>query len=476
MRLTPYDIRDFTSGRFVVEPSCVEGLVTGLSWDSRAVTAGDLYVALPGERVDGHDFAAAAVQAGAVGVLASRALGEDALSAVQAAGAFVVEVDDTYQAVTDLSCGWRGRLSARVVGVTGSTGKTTTKNLVRDVLSARFRTVATAGNQNNELGVPNTLLSAEEDTQALVVEMGMRGLGQLEGLCAFVRPEVGVITNVGESHIELLGSRENIARAKAELIAALPDGTGIAVLNAADDFTPFVREVALTEERGIEVVLYDGSGKAFPDAAVFATDIALDGEGRPSFTLNTPGGSAPCALPVAGLHNVHNACAAAAVGTVFGMDAAQIARALAGARQESGRQEVLHAGGGWTVVNDAYNANPDSMRASLGFFSAFSVPGRRIAVLGDMGELGSFSAEGHARIGRLAAESGLDALVCVGELSRGMAQAALDAGMDRAKVSWAPNGDAAFDALAGTLAAGDVVLVKASHSMGLERLAERLVG
>lgn len=475
MRLKPNDIRDFTAGRFVVEPSRADAAVTGLSWDSRTVSAGDVYAALPGERVDGHRFVAAALAAGAAGALVSSDVDEAALKAARDVGAFVIEVPDTFRAVTDLARGWRGRLRGRVVGVTGSTGKTSTKNLVRDVLSARCSVAATRGNQNNELGVPNTLLSAEEDTQAIVVEMGMRGAGQLEALCSFVRPEVGVVTNVGESHIELLGSRENIARAKAELIAALPDGSGVAVLNAADGFTPFLREVARTEERGVAVVLYDGSGAPSPEADVYATDVELDDEGRPRFTLRTPQGAAPCALPVRGLHNVHNACAAAAVGAVFGMDAAQIAEALRGARQEAGRQEVLHAAGGWTVVNDAYNANPDSMRAALSFFSSLSVAGRRIAVLGDMGELGAFSAEGHARVGRLAAEAGLDGLVCVGELSRGIAQAAVDAGMDASAVRWAAGRQEALELLEGRLSAGDAVLVKASHSMGLERLAEGLV-
>lgn len=475
MRLKPIEIRDFTAGRFVVEPSCADMPVTGLTWDSRDVMRGDLYVALPGERVDGHDFAAAAIKGGAVGVLASHALEESVLADVRAAEGFVIEVPDTARAVRDLACGWRGLLHGRVVGVTGSTGKTSTKNLVRDVLSARFATVATKANQNNELGVPKTVLSAEADTEAVVVEMGMRGQGQIEELCSFVRPHVGLITNVGESHIELLGSRENIARAKAELIEALPNGSGVAVLNAADEFTPFVREVARTDARGIDVLLYDGSGAPAPDAAVFATDVELDGEGRPRFMLHAGGASCPCTLPVFGLHNVHNACAAAAVGVAFGMGVEEIAAALAEAQAEGGRQEVLRAPGGWTVVNDAYNANPDSMKAALAYFAALSVEGRRIAVLGDMGELGSFAVDGHKRVGAMAAQAGLDALVCVGELSRAMADAARQAGMDDAAVSWVASRDEALDAVRAVVAPGDAVLVKASHFMGLERLAEGLV-
>lgn len=484
MRLSLGEIAACTGGSFSVEPADRNAVASSLTWDSRTARPGCVYVALPGERVDGHDFAAAAVRAGAVCVLASHELDAEAQQAAREAGAGVVLVADTAAAVTDLARAWRARLKGTVVGITGSTGKTTTKNLVRDVLAAAGTTAATAGNQNNELGVPNTVLAADEDTQFVVVEMGMRGLGQIAALCAFVRPAWGLVTNVGESHIELLGSREGIARAKAELVAALPGEGGMAFLNGADDMTEAVWEAAGAAS-GVERVCFDGSG-AFdpasqPGPAVWAEDVALDAEGRPTFTLAARGFGAagasrvPCTLALRGAHNVSNACSAAAVGLAAGLSLEACAAALSASQPEAGRQEVLRAAGGFTVVDDAYNANPDSMRASLATFCALDVSGRRIAVLGDMGELGAFAPACHARVGAYAAACPLDLLVCVGDLARGIAQAAQEAGMDPARIACVPAHAEALDYVRPRVAAGDAVLVKASHFMGLHRVAEGLV-
>ena len=478
-----------------------EVVATGVTWDSRAVTPGDLYVALPGERVDGHDYIEAAIDSGAVAVLASREVN---------ASVPVIVVDDTSQAFTRLGAYWRGRLSGTVIGLTGSSGKTTTKNLVRDVLAHDLSVVATKANQNNELGVPRTLLAAESDTQAIVVEMGMRGRGQIAELAEVARPDWGVITNVGTSHIELLGSREEIARAKAELFEALPDSCGVAFLNAGDDFARLMYEHARMGERGITVVLYGidlggvaadgGSGSAGHGSPVFlqamtealaacplvwASDVVIDDEGCPAFTMSAVGfeqigledanGVQHCTLQLRGLHNVENACAAAAVGLANGMTLSACCEALAAARPEQGRQQVHHCPNGVTVVDDAYNANPDSMAASLATFTAMHVTGRRIAVLGDMLELGDYARASHEGVGELAAASGLDKLVCVGDLSRSIASAAVSAGMDEGMVTVCDTADEAYDAIAGDLAKGDAVLVKASHSIGLDSVVERLV-
>ena len=498
MRLTFEEIAAFTEGVLAVAPR-PGVLACGLTWDSRAVNPGDLYVALPGEHVDGHAFVAAALAAGASGALVAREVDEQTRELAQERGCAVVRVADTAQAVVDLARAWRGRLSGRVIGLTGSCGKTTTKNLVRDVLAAAFSVVATQANQNNELGVPRTILAADEDTQAVVVEMGMRGSGQIAALCEVVRPDWGIVTNVGESHIELLGSRENIARAKGELLCALPAGTGKAFLNGEDDYSGFLTRHAGLAGRGVAVVGYgrcgapltalsDGTGV---DAAVWAQDVALDGQGRPRFTLCARGfagaGSgegagagaverAECALELRGLHNVGNACAAAAVGRASGMPLELIARALAGAQPESGRQEMIAAPGGFTVMNDAYNANPDSMRAALSTFCALEVAGRRIAVLGDMGELGDHAPACHERVGAFAATLPLDQLVCVGDLSRHIADAAERAGMPAERVARVADGDEALAALRGQVCPGDAVLVKASHFMELERVVKGLVG
>lgn len=496
MRLNAKQIAEYTGGTFAVEPLDARALLCGLTWDSRDVRPGDLYVALPGERVDGHNFIAHAFRAGALGALIMQPVDQATRLLAREMGCALIDVPDTAGAVADIAREWRGHLHGRVIALTGSTGKTTTKNLVRDVLASAHSVVATAGNQNNELGVPKTLLMADPETEAVIVEMGMRGLGQIAELCAIVRPDWGIVVNVGESHIELLGSRENIARAKAELFRELPEGTGRAFANADDDYTDFVRTDARLNGRGVECVLFDGSLEAaarrsaarFDEVArpaVWAEQIEIDEQGRPHFELHAAGFSpkaapleqetAVCTLNLRGLHNVSNACAAAAVGRAFGMTLSAIAAALSQAQPEAGRQEMLRARGGFTVVNDAYNANPDSMRASLTMFSALKVSGKRIAVLGDMGELGDFAPACHAGIGELVASLPLDKLICMGELSVHIAAAAQEAGMEPGRIVCATTIADVLGELDVCVEPGDAVLVKASHAMGLERVVEGLV-
>lgn len=494
--MTLDDIRKATQGRLIVEPSCAANRpATGLSWDSREVTSGDVYLALKGARVDGHDFIVAAIAAGAVGVLVTAQLSAETLIALKDAGVWVLAVNDAMDAIAALACAWRTKLTARVVGITGSSGKTSTKNLVRDVLSSQCSTIATQGNQNNELGVPKTILNATQDTEALVVELGMRGLGQIASLASFVQPDVAVITNIGESHLELLGSRKNIARAKAELLEALPDGLGVAVVNAACPYTPFMCEHAQLRQRGIKIVAYDGSADMYAktsfDASrqsfeqaddftltlkpqVFARNVELDERGYPSFDLCTPQGECRCVLSVQGAHNVHNACAAAAVGLEFGLSLQQIQEALSHTQAEAGRQEIIESPQGFTIINDAYNANPDSMEASLRFFASYAPSRRHIAVLGDMGELGSALQVGHERVGGVAADV-VDVLICVGEYSAYLSAGAQSAGMAPSAILCFPDRESATAYLQENLVAGDVVLLKASHALGLERIAERLV-
>ncbi|MDO4290138.1 MAG: UDP-N-acetylmuramoyl-tripeptide--D-alanyl-D-alanine ligase [Eggerthellaceae bacterium] len=500
MRLNHKQIATYTGGSFVVSPIDAAELMRGVTWDSREVEPGWLYVALPGERTDGHVFVASALRAGARAALVSEMPDAATCALARELGASVIEVPNTAAAITDLARAWRGHLKGRVIGLTGSTGKTTTKNLVRDVAAAGLSVVATKANQNNELGVPRTLLAADPDTQVVVVEMGMRGLGQIAALCDFVRPDWGLITNVGESHIELLGSRENIARAKAELIAALPKGSGVAFLNAADDMADFVWDTSGLRAWGNERVSFNGAGAA-AQPCVWAEGVELDDEGRPRFTLCARGFApvptnasastplavadtdadgaaverAACHLSLRGMHNVHNACAAAAVGRRLGLSLDVVARALERSVPESGRQEVITARGGFTIVNDAYNANPDSMRASLSTFCALSVRGRRVAVLGDMGELGDFARACHEGIGRMAATLPLDMLICVGELSEHIAAAAEEAGMDESRVVRARTVADVLEVLDAYLEKDDAVLVKASHFMGLTRVVEGLV-
>ncbi len=508
MLLNAKQIIAATGGQFVVEPIDPSELLCGITWDSREVQPGWLYVAFVGERVDGHEFVGAALAAGAKGALVTERPDGATLLLAREMGASVIEVPDAAHAVTDLARVWRGHIQARVIGITGSTGKTTTKNLVRDVASRAYRVVATEANQNNELGVPRTILAADPDAEVVVVEMGMRGLGQIAELADLVRPDWGVVTNVSESHIELLGSRENIACAKAELFEALPAGTGRAFVNMADDFASFAIAHARLRERGVACVGFSGSDVLPSRAAelglesyAWAEDVALDGEGRPSFSLCATGFSAPpdaprddaprddappadappdvertsCVLSLRGLHNVANALAAAAIGRALGMGLVEIADALSSSVPENGRQEILHARGGFTIVDDSYNANPDSMRAALATFCTLDVAGRRYVVLGDMGELGDFADACHRGIGREAADLPVDCMICIGDLAGLIAEAAVAAGMDDAKVMRADTVADVLEILDARLEAGDAVLVKASRFMGLDRVVEGLV-
>jgi UDP-N-acetylmuramoyl-tripeptide--D-alanyl-D-alanine ligase len=432
-------------------------LVTSLVVDSRVVAPGGLFVALPGERTDGARFAADAHAAGAVAVLARR-------GAVTAGPR--VEVDDPLAALAAVAGAVRSRSAARVVGVTGSVGKTTTKDLLAAVLATRLRTVANQASFNNELGLPLTLGRLEPDTEALVVELGARGPGHIAALARLARPDVGVVLNVGEAHLGVFGSRQAIADAKAELVEALGEH-GVAVL-AADD--PIVAAMAgRTRARVVSFGLD-------PRAEVRAEGVELDADGRARFRLRTPAGSAAVAMPAMGEHLVRNALAAAAAAGVLGLAVEEIAAGLAGARLSPMRMQVERRPDGVTVINDAYNANPTSVAAALKALAAAGRGGgRTVAVLGEMAELGEAAQTEHDRVGRLAARLGIDRLVGVGELGEVLVRAARMEGMWPEEAVAVPDADAAVAAVAGGLAPGDVVLVKASRAIALDSVANRLL-
>ncbi len=476
MILTPQQIAEYTHAQIVVEPRDAGQCVCGITWDSREVQPGFAYVALPGERVDGHGFVSEALHAGAQAVLVMKQPDDQTCALARETGGALLLVSSTFEAFTQLAGAWRNHLSATVIALTGSTGKTTTKNLVRDVLSTTYETVATKGNQNNELGVPRTLLEANPTTEFVVVEMGMRGFGQLEELCSFVKPDMALVTNTGECHIELLGSRENIARAKAEVLEALPDGRGVAILNAADGHYESMRMWTHLDERGVEVLAFDGTGAGQGTSATsYATDIVLDPEGKPTFTLHLPSAARACTLSLQGVHNVHNACAAAALGYACKVPIDALVSGLEHSLPEVGRQEVHTSASGVTVINDAYNANPDSMRASLTWFASLQVTGKRYAVLGDMGELGSYAQASHEGIGALIPSLPLDKIIVVGTLARFIASAAQKAGYPDSCIKICESRDEALHYLEEQLSSGDAVLIKASHAMELDRIAKGLL-
>ncbi len=415
----------------------------GIAIDSRQLRPGALFVAIRGER-DGHDWIEAAVAAGAAGLLLER--GRRPLTTARP----VIEVDDTAAALLALGGAARDRLTARVIGITGSVGKTSTKDLAAAALAAGVRTTASEKSFNNELGVPLTLANAPLDTAAAVIEMGARGAGHIARLCQVARPDIGVVTAVAAAHTAAFGDLESVAAAKAELIEALP-ASGTAILNADDG-----RVLAMADRTAAAPLTYSAAGA--PNVDVAAEDVQVDDDLRPRFELRSPWGVVPVHLAARGLHQVGNALAALAVAGCCGVPIETAATALATAPLSPWRMELGRTPAGAAILNDAYNANPASMAAALHALSALPAT-RRIAVLGEMAELGDRGGDEHRAVAALAARLGLEVLAV---------------STDAYGVPPVAGIDAAVAAL-GPLGPGDAVLVKASRVAALERLAARLV-
>ncbi|HJP70245.1 MAG TPA: UDP-N-acetylmuramoyl-tripeptide--D-alanyl-D-alanine ligase, partial [Candidatus Limnocylindria bacterium] len=436
--------------------------VRGASVDSRRVTPGSIYVALRGERVDGHSFVADALRAGAVAALVERPVElPDGLDAPQ------VVVPDALRALQELAAWWRSRFAARVVGITGSTGKTIAKEITADVLSRGLVTLRNEGNLNSETGLPMTLLRLEPEHEAAVLEMSMYTVGEIARLAEIARPEVGVVLAVHPTHLERAGSIERIAQAKAELPVALP-ADGLAVLNADDRRVAAMRDVTRAEVRTF------GLG---PTADVRAADIESRGLAGTEFTFHAPWGTRRIRSGTPGRHLVPHALAAAAVAEHMGIPLDEVAAALADGSHAEHRMNVLEAASGATLVDDTYNASPISVGAALDFLAETPLPDhrRRIAVLGDMLELGPDEERLHREIGAHAARTA-DAIVAVGPRGRWLAEGARAAGASR--VIAAEDAEDAASVLERDLApgAGDLVLLKASRGIGLDRAVELLAG
>jgi UDP-N-acetylmuramoyl-tripeptide--D-alanyl-D-alanine ligase len=423
--------------------------------DSRATVEGGLFVAVAGERVDGHDFAAAAVEAGAAAVLGERPT-----------GAPTVVVADAVVALGRLARHVVDETRPTVLALTGSQGKTGTKDYLAHVLEGFGQTVATLGNLNNEIGVPLTALRSTAHTTYLVAEMGARGTGHIRYLCEVAPPRVAAVINVGTAHLSEFGSREAIAGAKGEIVESLSE-SGVAVLNADDDLT-----AAMAARTTARVLTFGQRGD------VTWRRVELDDLGRPSFELGYDGAWLPVRLTQSGAHQVANAVAAAALAIAAGLPADVVADRLSGAMPVSRwRMEVHERSDGLLVVNDAYNANPASMAAAIDALVAIGDRrGRRtVAVLGEMLELGSTAGDAHREVGRLVAERGIDLLVTVGPVAGGIAEGAASViGWSGTALSTAGR-DEALDAVRENVAAADVVLVKASRGAALEHIADGLL-
>lgn len=423
---------------------------TGIATDSRKILPGNLFVALHGENFDGHGFVEQAVEQGAAGVLVDREVDLSAGS--------VLQCDDTLTALQDIAAFHRRRFEIPVIAVTGSNGKTTTKDMLAAILSQKFQVVKTPGNFNNEIGLPLTLLQLNDETEVAVVECGMRGRGQITALAQIARPTAGIVTTVGETHLELLGSLENIAAAKAELVEAI-DENGFVVLNSDNSYVAAMKDVA-----SCPVITFGLQSQAM----VRAENWTSSAQGI-TFDCITEAGKFHVDVPVLGDHNVMNALAAIAVGKRMGLTAGEIVRGLAHFIPSAMRMAVEQAGP-YQVINDAYNASPASMKSALETLQRLP-GGRKVAVLGDMLELGEHTADAHRRVGEVAAGA-VDFLVTYGDLGRFIAEGAKTAGLSQ--VFPCDSHAAAIRILKENLLQTDLILVKGSRGMKMEKIIAAL--
>lgn len=451
MRMTPADIAHATHGRLEYAPGRQE--VTGVSTDSRIVHSGDLFVALKGERFDGHDFVAEAFSAGAVAALVSRE------GAELPAGKSLIFVDDTLIAYGRLATWHRRQFDTTVVAVTGSAGKTTTKNMIGSILARHGPTRTAPRTENNAIGVPRVLLSLDEQHQYCVVELAMRGPGEIDYLAQLTQPQVGVITNISQTHLGRLGSREAIAQAKAELLHVLPE-TGMAILNADDFYYGLFAEMA-----PCRVVSFGATA----GAQVRISDVHLHGLEGSDFSLEIDSEVILVSAELPGMHNVFNAAAAAAAAWAVTDSTAHIAQGIANCPTEEMRTEIRTSPSGATIINDAYNASPSSVAAALELVGQLA--GRKIFVFGDMLELGDAAEKEHRLMGQLCAEKGIDWLITIGRWASVAAEEAEQLGL---RTDIVQDAEEAVNLLAEKLSSDDVVLVKASRDLALERVAKGL--
>jgi UDP-N-acetylmuramoyl-tripeptide--D-alanyl-D-alanine ligase len=468
-----YTLADVFEGLTGNRPENANQVITEAAVDSRQVIPGGLFVALPGERSDGHNFVGDAFKRNASLSLVQRdlsavypvidlRLGQLPDPLVIPSSPFCLWVNDSLTALQKIAGLWRRKLNLRVVGITGSVGKSTTKELVAEVLGRRFRTLKTMGNLNNEIGLPLTLLRLSRGHERAVLEMGFYVPGEIKLLCDLARPQVGVVTNVGTVHAERAGSQEIIARGKAELIEALPPAPeGVAILNYDD---AWVRQMATKTQA--KVIFYGLS----PQADLWADNVEGLGLEGIRFNLHYHNEVINLRVPLIGRHSVHTALRAAAVGLVEGLTWQDITAGLRAGHAQL-RLVAVSTPGGALLLDDTYNASPESTLAALNLLE--EMEGRKVAVLGDMLELGPYERQGHEMVGLRAAEV-VKELVLVGERARMIANAAQQAGMRPSAIHWFETADAAIDYLNHPLGAGDVALVKGSHGMHMERIVSAL--
>jgi UDP-N-acetylmuramoyl-tripeptide--D-alanyl-D-alanine ligase len=449
-RLSIFEIAEFAGA--IVSSGDGQIFIDKISSDSRTLKRGELFVALRGENFDGHNFVESAAKAGAAGAIV-----ESNWKGKVPQNFALIRAKDTLEAYQKLAGNYRRSLSLKVVAITGSNGKTTTKDFAAAVLSRRFRVTKTEGNFNNHVGLPRTILEATAEDEVAVWEIGMNHPGEVAALSKLAAPDVAIITNIGIAHIEFMGSREAIATEKGALVEAV-GAHGTVILNADDPFTK-----SMTARTDAKVILAGTT-----DGTIRASEISQSGNGT-DFTILEGAHHCRAQLPVPGLHMVQNALLAVAAGRVFGLSLEECADGLAAAPLTKARLQIkeIH---GVQFIDDSYNANPDSMKAALRTLMELDADGKRIAVLGEMGELGSESEHGHREVGETAAIFGIDQLIAIGDMGKVIAQAARAAGLG--KTSSVRSTSEAAELLGKIAEPGDLVLVKGSRTAHTEQVIE----
>ncbi|HYF82038.1 MAG TPA: UDP-N-acetylmuramoyl-tripeptide--D-alanyl-D-alanine ligase [Clostridia bacterium] len=430
-------------------------LVNGVSIDSRRINPGNMFIALKGESFDGHDFISTAIENGAAVVVTQKPLNECSIP--------YILVGDTLKALQDIARYYRGKFQIPFVAVTGSSGKTTTKDMIASVLSQKFNVLKTEGNFNNAIGLPLTLLKLQYDHEIAILEMGMNSPGEISLLSDIVRQDIAVISNVGNAHIEKLGSRENILKAKLEVFDYF-DSSSTAVINGDNDMlSDFSSEKYRVIRYGLE-----------KSNDLYAFGIKEKGEDGIDFEVNKGGASESFTVLLPGMHNVYNALSAIAVARLFDMKGSDIRKGLLSFKPSKMRMDIINTSNGVKIINDAYNANPESMKAAINVLQSLKAGGKSVCITGDMLELGDASEGEHYNIGAYAAEIGVDIIVAIGNFSDAVKKGAEDSGMSKNNLYAFLVKDEAASTLDKIIRPGDVVLVKGSRVMKMENIVDLL--
>lgn len=451
--LKGYEIVNATKGTVVRGDNATE--FSGVSTDSRKINKGELFIPIKGDNFDGHDFIHNAIEAGAAGYITHKDI-------TTSEPILAIKVKDTLEAMHNIALYYRNKFNVKIVAVTGSVGKTSTKDMIASVLGQKYNVLSTAGNLNNQIGLPLTLFNIDKTHEVVVTEMGMNSLGEIQTLSKIARPDIAVITNIGIAHIEKLGSRQNILKAKMEIVQGLkPDG--VLILNGDDALLSELKNFVKIK------VKYYGTEQ---DADVHASNIRIESEEVLRFDVLTKSGEHTFSLPAPGRHNVYNALSAIAVGLELDVDPKDIENGLKCYTQANMRMNIYSTDNGIKIIDDTYNANPQSMEAAINVLAEMKNYSRKIAVVGDMLELGNWSNNAHREIGRLLALKGINYIITLGENARNIANGAVEAGIPEDNVVMFDDAEDINTFLANFIKNGDIILVKGSRAMKMERIVE----